>query len=188
MPNFGESLWNRHPSVFTPIPPVAIVLHGTTSAGKTSIAKALQANSPTPVFHVAMDAFACMSNRLDMRSDAERDQAFRLHCQNLRSTLRRIAASHFDIVVDLVLRDEDEFAACLDALSSRPTFVIGVWCPLEVCEERERGREDRATGMAREQHGHRAYDRPYAMKLDTSLVTPQEAASEIRAFVSGNMA
>jgi len=168
--------------------PTAIVLHGTTSAGKSSIARALQANSSTPVFHIALDAFACMSNRGDMRSDAERDQAFRLHCQSLRSTLRNVAASHFDIVLDLVLRDEEEFAACLSALSSRPTFVIGVWCPLGVLEEREGAREDRAKGMAREQFGHPAYERAYSMKIDTSSISSEEAARAIREFVARSAA
>lgn len=168
--------------------PTAIVLHGTTSSGKSSIARALQANSLTPVFHIAMDAFACMSNRGDMRSDAERDQAFRLHCQSLQATLRNVAASHFDIVLDLVLRDEKEFAACLGALSSRPTFVIGVGCPLDVLEERERAREDRGVGMAREQFGDPAYERAYAMQFDTSVITSDEAARAIRQFVSRSAA
>jgi chloramphenicol 3-O phosphotransferase len=167
---------------------IAIVLHGTTSAGKSSVARALQANAPTPVFHIAMDAFACMSNRGDMRSDAERDQAFRLHCRSLQSTLRNVAASQFDIVLDLVLRDEQEFASCLSALSPRPTFVFGIWCPLEVLEERERAREDRGNGMAREQFGHSAYERKYSMKFDTSVMSPVEIARTIRGFVSHNAA
>lgn len=57
--------------------PTAIVLHGTTSAGKSSIAKALQATAPVPAFHISLDAFVTMSNRRDMRSDAERAQAYR---------------------------------------------------------------------------------------------------------------
>ena len=166
----------------------AIVLHGPTSAGKSSIAKALQAGAPTPVFHISMDAFVCMSNRGDMRSDAERDLAYRLHCRNLRSTLRRVAQSPFDIVVDLVLRDEEEFAACLEALASRPTIVIGVKCPLEALEQRESLREDRGAGMAREQFGHPAYERAYSMQVDTSVLSPEQAARAIREFVSRNAA
>src|SRR5690349_8586751 len=108
--------------------PSAIILHGPTSAGKSSIAKALQSNAPVPAFHIAMDAFAEMSNQRDMRSDAEREQALRLRCENLRATLRNVAASHFDIILDLVLRDEEEFAACLSALAPRRVFVIGVSC------------------------------------------------------------
>jgi chloramphenicol 3-O phosphotransferase len=170
------------------MPPTAIVLHGPTSAGKSSIAKALQANAPVPAFHIAMDAFAEMSNQRDMRSDAERVQALKLRCENLRATLRNVAASHFDIILDLVLRDEDEFAACMSALSPRPTYVIGIRCPLAVLEERERERPDRGEGMAREQFGHPAYDRAYAMKVDTSTVSPEEAARAIRAFVARSAA
>jgi chloramphenicol 3-O phosphotransferase len=131
-----------------------------------------------------MDAFAEMSNQRDMRSDAEREQALRLRCENLRSTLRNVAASQFDIILDFVLRDEEEFAACLGELAPRPTFVIGVSCPLEVLEERERTRPDRGEGMAREQFGHPAYDRAYAMKVDTSSVSAEDAARAIREFVS----
>lgn len=168
-------------------PPIAIVLHGTTSAGKSSLAKALQSNSATPVFHIAMDAFVCMANRGDMRSDAERHQAFKLHCQNLQTTIKTVAESHFDIVLDLVLRDEAAFSACLSTLSSRQTFVIGVHCPLETLEQREQKRQDRAIGMAREQFGHPTYDRAYSMRLDTSTVTTEQGAQLIREFVESHV-
>ena len=90
----------------------AIVLHGPTSAGKTTPSKALQATSPVPAFHISLDAFVTMSNRRDMRNDEERAEAYRLHCENLRSTLARVAQTDFDIILDLVLRDEAEFQAC----------------------------------------------------------------------------
>lgn len=167
--------------------PIAIVLHGTSSAGKSSLAKALQDNAEVPVFHVSMDAFVQMSRKKDMRSEAELDQALMLHQINLCSTLHQVATSHFDIVLDLVLRDDAKFATCLEALSSRPTFVIGVHCPLDVLEFRERTRSDRASGLARSQFGHPAYDREYSMKLDTSIITPEEGAKIIRSFVRANI-
>jgi chloramphenicol 3-O phosphotransferase len=85
-----------------------------------------------------------------------------------------------------VLRDEQELAACLDVLASRPTFVIGIECPLDVLEERESRRDDRGPGMAREQFGHPAYNRRYALKLDTSVLTPAECARKIREFMAQN--
>ena len=170
------------------MPPIAIVLHGTTSAGKTSIARALQESATTPTFHVPMDAFACMSTRRHMRSDAERDEAFRLHCKCFRAAIRELVDSQFDLVLDLVLRDEAEFEACLASLSPRQVFVIGIYAPIEVLEERESLRNDRATGMAREQVGHSAYERAYAMRVNTSAASPQEAANRIRQFLSKNAA
>jgi chloramphenicol 3-O phosphotransferase len=163
--------------------PTAIVLHGTTSAGKSSIARALQATAPVPAFHISLDAFVTMSNRRDMRSDAERDLAYGIHCDNLRSTLARVAQTPFDIVLDLVLRDEAQMDACLKVLSGRPTCVVRVWAPLAVLEEWERLRDDRAPGMAREQVDHPAYRRAYDLTIDTSLCTPEAAAAVVRRFI-----
>jgi chloramphenicol 3-O phosphotransferase len=161
----------------------AIVLHGTTSAGKTSLAKALQTTAPAPAFHVSLDAFVTMSNRRDMRSDEERNLAYRLHCENMRSTLTRVARTDFDIVLDLVLRDSAEMDACVDVLRTRSICVVKVWAPLHVLEERERSREDRANGMAREQFGHSAFDREYDLTIDTSSVTPEQGAAAIRSYM-----
>ncbi len=161
----------------------AIVLHGPTSAGKTTLAKALQATSAVPAFHVSLDAFVTMSNRRDMRSDEERAEAYRLHCENLRSTLARIARTEFEIILDLVLRDEAELDACLKVLSPRPIYVIGVSAPLQVLEARERARPDRASGIAKEQAADPAYRRKYDLRLDTSSTTPEAAAAKVRELV-----
>ncbi|MGQ0510157.1 MAG: phosphotransferase-like protein [Betaproteobacteria bacterium] len=164
--------------------PTAIVLHGPTSAGKTTLAKALQANAPAPAFHISLDAFVTMSNRRDMRSDQERARAYKLHCENLRSTLSRIALTEFDIILDLVLRDEAELQACLKALSGRATFLIGVSAPLHVLEARERERPDRASGVAKEQVADPAYNRQYDLRIDTSRTSPEAAAAEVRKLVN----
>jgi chloramphenicol 3-O phosphotransferase len=163
--------------------PTAIVLHGPTSAGKTSVAKALQATAPSPAFHISLDAFVCMSNRSDMRSDVERADAYKLHCENLRSTLARVVQTPFDIIVDLVLRDEAEFQACLKAVSARTTYLIGVTAPVEILEARERLREDRAAGIAKEQVADPVYRRKYDLVLDTSKVSPQAGAAAIRKLI-----
>jgi chloramphenicol 3-O phosphotransferase len=103
---------------------IAIVLHGPSSAGKSSLAKALQDSFEAPMFHISLDAFVEMSRRRDMRSDEELSQALRIHHLNLQSTLKRVAASHFEIVLDLVLRDTIAFEECISALAPRRTYVI----------------------------------------------------------------
>ena len=164
--------------------PTAIVLHGPTSVGKSSLGKALQDSSDIPAFHVSLDAFVEMSRRRDMRSNDELNSALRLHYPNFQSVLKRVAASHFEIVVDLVLRDTSVLDECISALAPRRTYVIGVSCPLDVLEERERARPDRGAGMARSQFGHPAYSRSYSMLLDTSTCTPEEGAGRIRSFIN----
>ena len=125
-----------------------------------------------------------MSNRRDMRNDGERAEAYKLHCENLRSTLARIAQTDFDIILDLVLRDEAEFQACLRLLSGRATYVIRVFAPLHVLEDRERVRADRASGIAREQAADPVYKRQYDLMLDTSKTTPEAGAAAIRKLLS----
>jgi chloramphenicol 3-O phosphotransferase len=168
--------------------PIAIVLQGPTSAGKSSLASALQDSANVPTFHISLDAFVEMSRRRDMRSEEELKLALSIHHENLQATLARVVASHFEIVLDLVLRDSDALERCLAALAPRRTFVIGVHCPLEVLEARERARPDRGDGMAGAQFGHPAYSRPYSMRLDTSACTPAAGAARIRGFIEGQAA
>lgn len=163
--------------------PSAIVLHGPTGAGKSSIASSLQDSAQVPALHVTLDAFVEMSRRRDMRSPEEQRLAYRLHCENLRSTLRRFLDTDFEIILDTVLRDETELQTCFEVLSARPLFLVGVNAPLAILEERASAREDRSVEMAREQYSHRAFRRRYDLVVDTSLCTPDEGAAAIRSFI-----
>ena len=118
-----------------------------------------------------------------MRSPEEQQAAYRLHCENLRSTLRRLLDTDFEIVLDTVLRDEAELQACLNILSARPVYLVGVSASLSTLEQRELEREDRGMGMAREQHNHPAFSRAYDLVIDTSFCTPTEGATAIRDFI-----
>jgi chloramphenicol 3-O phosphotransferase len=163
--------------------PPAIILHGPTSAGKSSLAKALQDTAAVPAFHVSLDAFVTMSRRRDMRSPDEVRSAYQLHCENLRSVLGRLVDTDFEIIVDFVLRDEAELQDTFRVLSGRPMYLVGVQAPLEVLEERERRREDRGVGMAREHMANPAFNRAYDLVIDTSRHSPEEGAVAIRNFV-----
>jgi chloramphenicol 3-O phosphotransferase len=159
------------------VQPTAIVLHGPTSSGKSSLARALQANAAIPAFHISLDAFVTMANRGDMRSEEERDRAYHIHCENLRSTLAGVVKTDFEIILDLVLRDTVELDACLRVLSPRPTCLVRVWAPISVLEAREQNRDDRGFGMAREQFEHAAYKRTCDFEVDTSTCTPVQGAA-----------
>jgi chloramphenicol 3-O phosphotransferase len=118
-----------------------------------------------------------------MRSPKEVDEAYHLHCQNLRSVLARVVDTEFEIIVDLVLRDETELQETFRVLSRRPMYLVGVQAPLEVLEERECQRGDRGKGMAREQHGNPAFRRNYDLVIDTSKHSPESGAIAVRNFV-----
>jgi chloramphenicol 3-O phosphotransferase len=165
--------------------PTSIILHGPSSSGKSSLAKALQGLWLSPMLHVDMDAFELMAEGTKLTTPNERREAFRVHCANLQATLRNIAASPFSLVLDFVLRDAHQFANCLDALSGRKTHVVGVKCTLDALEKRELQRGDRHIGLARSQFDHPEYARPYDLVVDTTTLSPSEGARAIWDFVAG---
>jgi chloramphenicol 3-O phosphotransferase len=84
------------------------------------------------------------------------------------------------ILADHVLVEPGWVAECAALFSEKPAWLIGVRCPLEVVEERERNRKDRTLGQARSQyecvHRHGLYD----IEVDTSLMNPSECADKIK--------
>ena len=112
------------------------------------MAKALQTLWPSPMLHVEMDAFELMAEGAKLTNPSERREAFRVHCSNLQATLRNIATTQFSLVLDFLLRDAQQFAKCLEALSARSVHVVGVKCDLQALEAREVQRGDRDIGLA----------------------------------------
>lgn len=111
-------------------------------------------------------------------------EAYRIHCENLKSTLSRMTHTHFEIIFDTVLRNEEQLDECLRILAIWPLYQIHVWAPIEVLEQRERLRSDCADGMAREQANHAIFGRAYDLSIDTSVATPRQIAETIRALMS----
>ncbi|MHB1121406.1 MAG: phosphotransferase-like protein [Ramlibacter sp.] len=65
----------------------------------------------------------------------------------------------------------------------RPLYLVGVRAPLEVLEERERRRDDRAAGMTRAQSAHPAFARDYDLVIDASACGAEEGAAAIRSLI-----
>ena len=69
---------------------------------------------------------------------------------------------------------------CVDVLSDFQVLFVGVRCPLEELEQRERKRGNRKIGMARFQydlvHSHNIYD----IEVNTFKYNPLECAMQIK--------
>ena len=85
--------------------------------------------------------------------------------------------------MDHVLVESEWRQECLVLFSGLPAYLVGVRCPLDVLEERERARKDRTLGQSRLQHEivHRGLT--YDLEVDTSLLTAMECAEQIRLLV-----
>jgi chloramphenicol 3-O phosphotransferase len=177
-----------------------IVLNGTSSSGKSTLAKALQAALPDPWLVIGIDTFVFALPRryLDqpgwsevfryVRPDDATEGPFRIETGPLGQTLvsgmhrsvAALAASGLSVIVDHVVLERawlDDLRARLDRVDWR---LVGVRCPLTVVEQRERDRRDRTLGQAAAQfevvHAHGV---PYDVEVDTSSLTPEAAAVRI---------
>ncbi len=173
-----------------------ILLNGVGSAGKSSIAKALQAIAAEPFLHVAMDAFLDMMparywDHPDGITFETVQQAGKpsvvirtgpLAERIMRGMRRAIAAMAHEggnlIVDDVLIEDEmAEYAALLADCTFR---TVGVFAPLDVLEARERERGDRLIGLARWQYDRVHRGKRYDLEVDTSGATPMECATLVK--------
>jgi chloramphenicol 3-O phosphotransferase len=83
------------------------------------------------------------------------------------------------VLADHVLVEQEWAIDCARLFADVPAYLIGIHCPLEVLEERERQRHDRTLGQARLQfpviHKYVIYD----LEVDTSLSSAAECADAI---------
>jgi chloramphenicol 3-O phosphotransferase len=172
-----------------------IVLNGTSSAGKTSLAKALQRRWDGPLLAVGMDTvvFALPGRWLNPpgwhevfvytgSGDSLRITAGPLGDRLIAGLHRSVAAlagQGFDVVVDHVLLSPSWVSDLAVALDGFPVLSVGVRCPLEEIVRREAARGDRTLGQARAQfesvHAYAAYD----VEVDTSLGDPDTCATGV---------
>lgn len=173
-----------------------IFLNGTSSAGKTSIARLLQEQLHVPYLYIALDTFLDMfpphwvetsDGFGEPPSSSENNSKITLHfgpvAQRLFSGYHRsIAACAMtgnNVIVDHVLLEPQWLQECVTLLSDLSVFFVGVRCPLDVLEVRERERGDRMPGLARVQFDRVHANVLYDLEVDTSLASPQECVVRI---------
>lgn len=167
-----------------------ILLNGTSSSGKTTIAQALQQIMDAPYLHIPIDSFE------DMMPDRERlgepgtflwQSVFNRLLSGFHHSVAALAAAGSNLIVDHLLiqgvEPENWLTECLDLLTPFTVYFIGVHCPLEELRRREQARGDRGEGLAewqlRHVHRHGVYD----LELDTSALSAEQCALRIKELV-----
>jgi chloramphenicol 3-O phosphotransferase len=185
---------------------ITVVLNGTSSAGKTSIAEAIRAVSPLPWQISGIDTFLALQPDTmfalpgaDAVSDGFTWSAATvdgvacwdvvLGAQGLRF-VRAVhqywaasAAEGFNQVIDHVLLNSAMGADLTTRLAPHRPLYVGVRCPFEVLDERERQRGDRVLGQGRGIGSHVHDYVPYDLEVDTSVLTSEEAAHSVLAAI-----
>ena len=127
-----------------------IVLNGTSSSGKTTLAKAMLELSSRPLLHLEADRFAPVLRLNLPAKDAEFRTRFTVA---MHEAIAAFGRSGLDIIVDGSLPTEPELRdACLAILREVPdTRIVAVRCSVAALRQREAVRGDRPIGWAEEQ-------------------------------------
>lgn len=140
----------------------AILLNGTSSAGKTTLALALQKAMPEPLLYVSNDKFIFMTPDHVLKDDALRPKVLLPLLSAFHRSLPLIAGCGFPMIIDHVIERRDWMDEIAEALRELDVYFVKVDCPLEELERREIARGDRQVGFAKMQldwvHRHGDYD------------------------------
>ena len=162
-----------------------VFINGTSSSGKTSIVRALQALLEEPFLEAGIDKFIWMMPERylerplwdDVLGLADRAGAAGNDLvRGMHRAILALSQAGCNVVADHVLVEPAWVKDCAALFSGLPAYLIGVQCPLEVLEQRERSRKNRTLGQARLQfpviHKYALYD----LEVDTSILSPEECA------------
>ena len=160
-----------------------VLLNGTSSSGKSSIATDLLRGWPSPAFRLAVD---------DINAMRAKAQTLALDAPALTETLRRtragfhravagMAAAGNDVIMDHLLSEPWRLADCLELFRPYAVFFVGVLCDPAELTRRELARGDREAGTAAAQlglvHTHGEYD----LTVDTTHRSAADCAADILA-------
>lgn len=192
--------------------PDIILVNGPSSAGKTTLCRALQASLPQPYLVTGFDDFVFMAAlRYYRGADTDRQDArdrftaegvemvatsppgapasvtarfgpvFRRLVDSMAPAVRALVDGGNAVIFDHVLHDRAMYESFRRATEGLDVFTVGVTCPLDVLEARERARGDRvlgrARGLAAVVHSFCDYD----VTVDTGTASPETCVAGILA-------
>jgi chloramphenicol 3-O phosphotransferase len=148
-----------------------ILLNGPSSAGKTTIARALQQMIDEPFWHVASDQFVESHMLPDRRAEGG-DFAWRIMRPRFFDAFHRclpaIASAQNNLVIEHIIEFADWMRDLVVLLAPFDVFFVGVHCPLAELERRERERGDRMIGEARDHLAVVHSFGPYDYEIDST--------------------
>ena len=158
-----------------------LFLNGVTSAGKTSIVEALQERDDVFFYVVANDLFQEMVGEKFLRENYWKYLSeviiMMYHTAKLYSDMGK------NVLIDGILVEREEikphYHQLLEILRDNPLDVVEVYCPPDICRQRNLRRQDRRETQSDEQAERMAKDIRYSLRVDTSIQSPAECADII---------
>jgi chloramphenicol 3-O phosphotransferase len=165
-----------------------ILLNGPSSAGKSTLCRAIQAQIDEPFLQFSLDFFFFNSPVLPRQQLKDgtfdwatmRPQVFK----GFFNCLPALALAGNNLVIEYIIETQAQWDALRQRLEGFDVYLIGVHCPLPELERREQLRGDRRIGDARRDletvHSFTKYD----FEIDSSEPVEQNITRIIAAWKS----
>ena len=158
-----------------------LFLNGVTSSGKTSIVEALQEKEDPFFYVVANDLFQEMVGERFLREN------YWKYLSEVILMMYHTAKMYSDmgkhVIIDGILVERPEitphYAQLKEILQDNPLDIVEVYCPLEICRQRNIARGDRYESQSEEQQALMAKNIAYSLRVDTSRYSPEQCAQII---------
>ena len=163
--------------------PTVIVLNGTSSAGKSAIARAFQEIAPRLFLNFSIDTILgtlprSAIDRITRSADIS-DLRYPELARAFYACVRELLGLGHDLVIDNAVTARYQAELLLSATASHHVLLVGVRCSAATLRERERQRGDRRPGLAEQQLERIDAWLEYDLVVDTSKVSAEAAAAEI---------
>lgn len=153
------------------MPGKIIFLHGASSSGKSTLARALQKQIEMPFLHYSIDHLRDSGvlplARIKAGDFAWRDMRAALFSGFHRSIAGFVLAGN-NVIIEHILDTEGWLDELARLLSGCDVFMVGVHCPLDELRRREALRGDRPVGMAEKDFRSIHSGMRYDFEVDTT--------------------
>ncbi|MEK4005391.1 phosphotransferase-like protein [Paenibacillus sp. FSL H3-0333] len=164
-----------------------VFLNGVTSSGKTSIVEAIQSRSPEFFYVVANDLFEETIGERYLREDYWKYLSEAIIMMYHTAKLFSDHGKH--VLIDGIIVERPgltpHYEKVKEIFSGYPLSIVEVFCPLDICRQRNLAREHRSEDQSEEQHKLMARDIGYSYRVDTHENTSEECADLIVGHLFG---
>lgn len=162
-----------------------IFLHGASSSGKSTIARALQARIEKPFWHISIDHLrdsGVLPQGRFRNGDFVWADARKAFFDGFHASLAAYADAGNNLILEHILDTEGWLEVLSSSLGRHDVFFVAVHCPLDLLIEREAARGDRPLGSARRDYETIHVGKIYDLELNTTDGTEANVETVLKAW------
>ena len=152
-----------------------IVLNGTSSSGKTTLARELQAKLSETYLLCSLDMFWDMTP-YGVAAGSKNFPNMKLA---LAKSVRALAETGHNVLVDIVFCGQKTYTELVQEFEGLNSKIVKVECSLVELQKREISRGDRTIGLAKSQYDSVHKGVSYDLNVNTLINSPEQCAQKV---------